>query len=84
MVTDDKTGEILTAAQGSFEKSGVEDIVINNSETGISVNGRMIEITGEGSIYTLSGIKVADGSSEVAAGIYVVRAGSKTVKVAVR
>lgn len=84
MVTDDKTGEILTAAQGSFEKSGVEDIVINDSQTSISVNGRMIEITGEGSIYTLSGIKVADGSSEVPAGIYVVRAGSKTLKVAVR
>lgn len=86
MVSDNKTGEILNAGQTEFVKSGVSDIISDKSEPTIRVNGRHISIEGadEAAVYTISGAKIASGSADVPAGIYVVKADNKVCKVIVK
>lgn len=88
MIVDTKTGQIVNAARFSTSKSGVEDIITENAQE-VSVSGGYgsITVTGvaEAAVYTLAGVKVADGSAEgLAAGVYVVRADGKSYKVLVK
>lgn len=88
MIVDTKTGQIVNATRFTTSKSGVEDILTENAQE-VSVAGGYgsITVTGaaDAAVYTLAGVKVADGSAEgLAAGVYVVRADGKSYKVLVK
>lgn len=85
MLTD-KTGEIIAAGQEEFTKSGIEDIS-NHEFIDVKVGEGSIEVTNASNvaIYNMAGIKVADGGATgLPAGIYVVKADGKMMKVFVR
>lgn len=88
MIVDTKTGQIVNATRFTTSKSGVEDILTENAQE-VSVAGGYgsITVTGaaDAAVYTLAGVKVADGSADgLAAGVYVVRADGKSYKVLVK
>lgn len=88
MIVDTKTGQIVNGTRFTTSKSGVEDILTENAQE-VSVAGGYgsITVTGaaDAAVYTLAGVKVADGSAEgLAAGVYVVRADGKSYKVLVK
>lgn len=85
-ISDAETGEILNAAALDCTKSGVKDVVSAGAKAAINVTAGHIEISGAANcaIYTLSGLKVANGSADVPAGLYIVKADNTVRKVLVK
>lgn len=86
MLIDAETGEIVNASQMDRSKSAVTTIN-NQSEPSIITGKGTIDVNGanEVAIYSINGTLIGNGSqSGLAAGIYVVKADSKVMKVIVK
>lgn len=87
MVVDKTTGEVLNAAEKSFRKSAVQGIMSDVAKPEIVLGEGSINISNAANvaIYTLDGVKVANGSaSGLAKGIYIVKADNLVQKVLVK
>lgn len=87
IITDKSSGEVLNADVKNFRKSEVQGIMSDVAAPQIVLGEGSISISNANTaaIYTLDGVKVADGSaSGLAKGIYVVKADNLVQKVMVK
>ncbi len=69
----------------NYDNGGVDDVTANNAA--ISVDGRTVNAAGAIAAYSTTGALIASGNDTLtlpAAGLYIIKAGTQTVKVSVR
>lgn len=79
-----ETHDYITLNMGEATPAGISDVVVNDAAN-YSVNGNIVTFTVPAVVYTLTGAKVATGTSAtLAKGVYVATVGGKAVKFAVK